>query len=351
MTTRTHYRPFRNWGARVHSVQRQGLDVLVLENRLLRIQILTGRGADIVEFNHKPDDTDFVSLYDEGIVAPADVPDAGSAGAVGAFFDVYRGGWQEVIPNGGAASTYAGASFGQHGTVCLAPWDAQIVVDTPERVVVQCEISVGRTPLRLRKTFELDAASRRLTVTERVVNESDVDQRFMWGQHIAFGAPFLRPGCRIVLPQGLRVIPHPEAIAPSGRRVDGGREHTWPMATGPDGAETDLSLVPESGAASEMLYITGFDTGRYEIHDPEGRGLRVDWDADVLPYLWFWQELGATAGYPWFGQRYLVGLEPFSSYPTNGLADAVANDSALTIGPGASLDLEWSASVVKGTNK
>jgi hypothetical protein len=352
MSAAPRHRPYRNWDARVHRIERQGLDTVVLENRSLRVQILAGRGADVVEFNHKPDDTDFVTLRGEGIRAPADVAASDPAGGAGGFFDVYRGGWQEILPNGGAPSQYAGASFGQHGEVCLTPWDVEIVADTPERVAVRCETRVGRTPLRLRKTFALCNRTPRMHVTEELVNESPVEQRAMWGQHLAFGAPFLRPGCRIELPTGLRVLPHPEAIGPTGRRVAGDREHRWPAAVAPDGTPVDLSLVPERGAPSEMLYVTGFDgRGRYDLVDPDGLGLRVEWAALRLPYLWIWQELGATTDFPWFGDAYLLGLEPFSSYPTNGLAEAVANGSALRIAPGATVTLDWSASVVRGETR
>lgn len=339
-------RGFRNWDARVHLIERHGLETVVLENRTLRIQVLAGRGADVVEFNCKPLDVDFVSLSGEGIRAPREVAASDPAGGAAGFFDVYRGGWQEVLPNGGPPSSHDGASFGQHGEVCLVPWDVEIVEDRPERVAVAFETRVGRTPLRLRKTLALDAAAPRLEVTEQVVNESGVEQRAMWGQHLAFGPPFLREGCRIVLPDGARVLPHPDAIGLAGRRVAGDREHRWPHATAPDGTTVDLSRVPGRGAASEMLYVTDLEAGRYELIDPDGVGLRVEWEAELLPYLWIWQEFGASTGHPWFGERYTVGLEPFSSFPTNGLAEAVANDSALRIAPRETRALTWSVTVV-----
>jgi hypothetical protein len=51
-----------------------------------------------------------------------------------------------------------------------------------------------------------------------------------------------------------------------------------------------------------------------------------------MPYLWFWQEYGASGFYPWYGRQYNIGLEPFSSFPTNGLKEAVDNGTALTLG-------------------
>jgi hypothetical protein len=341
------HRRFRNWDARVHVAERHGLETVTLENRTLRVQVLAGRGADVVECNYKPRDVDFVSLAGEGIRAPGDVAASAPDGVV-SFFDVYRGGWQEVVPNGGVPSTHDGASYGQHGEVCLTPWDHAIVADEADHVAVAFETRVGRTPLRLSKTLSLDAATPRLNVSERLVNESRVEQRAMWGQHLAFGPPFLQEGCRIVLPEGARVLPHAKAIDPPQRRVAADREHRWPIATAPDGAAVDLSVVPSRGTPSELLYVTDLAEGRYELLDATDVGIRVEWDVEVLPYLWLWQELGASTGYPWFGEAYTLGLEPFSSYPTNGLAEAVANDSALRLAPGDTRELTWSVTVAEG---
>jgi hypothetical protein len=52
---------------------------------------------------------------------------------------------------------------------------------------------------------------------------------------------------------------------------------------------------------------------------------------DQMPYLWFWQEFGASGFYPWYARHYNIGLEPFSSFPTNGLREAVDNGTALSI--------------------
>jgi hypothetical protein len=72
----------------------------------------------------------------------------------------------------------------------------------------------------------------------------------------------------------------------------------------------------------------------------------VEWDATVMPYLWFWQEFGGTIGYPWYGRHYNVGLEPFTSYPTNGLAEAVANGTALELPPRGRRDFWLTATVI-----
>jgi hypothetical protein len=309
----------RNWGARLREFEWLGLPAIALENQLLRVAVLAGRGSDVFELLYKPRDLDFVWLTADGF-RPADT-----------FVDGYGGGWQEILPNGGAPSSYAGASFGQHAEVSLLPWDYEIVEDGEERVVVRLSVACAKTPLRLVKELRLEAGSARLDVDETLVNESPSSVRLMWGHHLAFGAPFLAPGARIRLPEGVDGIPHRTALNANGRRVAAER-FRWPLASSPEGEQVDLSVLPPPGTASEIVYLTGFPPSAwYEVGSDDLR-FRVTWDAGVMPYLWFWQEFGRTVGYPWYGRHWNIGLEPFSSYPTNGLAEAVANGSALELG-------------------
>ena len=260
-----------------------------LENEVLRGGVLADKGTDVFEFNYKPRDMDFVWLTAGGVRNPTSYLST-SPDPLATFMDYYPGGWQEIFPNGGAPSSYLGAQFGQHGEVSNLPWDYEIV-------------------------------------------EGDVSLHAMWGNHLAFGRPFLEVGCRIHLPGGATVIPHDEPTHPDGRRVRGGKRYDWPFAEGESGEEVDLSVLPEHGTLSEMLYLTDLSEGFYEIENPQkGLGLRVRWDADQMPYLWFWQEYGASGFYPWYGRHYNIGLEPFSSFPTNGLKEAVDNDTALSLG-------------------
>jgi hypothetical protein len=335
MTAR--YRPPRNWGARIREFEWLGLPAVSLENELLRVGVLAGRGSDVFEFLYKPRDLDFVWLTARGFQPP----DPGGGG----FVDGYGGGWQEILPNGGAPSTHAGASYGQHDEVALLPWDYEIVDDAAERVVVRLSVACAKSPLRLVKDLRLEAGSPRLEVEEALANESPVPVRLMWGHHLAFGAPFLAAGARVRLPDGVEGIPHPSALNEGARRV-GAERFRWPLASSPEGDEVDLSVLPAAGAPSELVYLTGFpEQAWYEVGG-DGPGLRVEWDAGVLPYLWFWQEFGRTAGYPWYGRHWNVGLEPFSSYPTSGLAEAVANGTALELGPGERRSFSLSAGVV-----
>ncbi|MFI6324557.1 DUF4432 family protein [Nonomuraea sp. NPDC050556] len=321
----------RNWAARIHEVIIQGMRAVVLENEFLRVTVLADKGGDVVEFLYKPTDTDYVWLSPQGLREDARHL---AADDVGAFIDHYEGGWQEIFPNGGAPSTYQGARLAQHGEVATLPWDYTIVADAPESVSVRLRVRTRRLPYELEKTFTLAKGSKALEVRSEARNASDQELHAMWGQHIVFGPPFLKPGRRIRLPDGIKVIPHPEAINPTGRLIEAGGPYAWPT-------DVDLSVIPEPGGPSEIVYLTGFEEGWYEID-----GFRVEWDASLMPYLWMWQELGASTGYPWWGQAYVVGLEPFSSMPTDGLAAAVDNGTALTLGPGETKVLRMRAEVL-----
>jgi hypothetical protein len=332
------HRRQRNWGARLREFEWLGLPAVAIENELLRVGVLAGKGSDVFELLYKPQDVDFVWLTERGFRGPA----------IGAtFVDGYGGGWQEILPNGGAPSAHAGASFAQHDEVALLPWDYAIVEDTEASVVVRLSVACTKAPLRLVKELRLAAGSSRLEVEETLVNESPGPVGLMWGHHIALGAPFLAPGARITLPDGTEGIPHPVALDEGGRRVAADR-FRWPHAVSPDGDEVDLSVLPPAGTPSEIVYLTGFpERAWYEV-GRNGLRLRVEWDATVMPYLWFWQEFGRTAGYPWYGRHWNIGLEPFSSYPTNGLAEAIANRTALELAPREQLAFSLSAEVLAG---
>jgi hypothetical protein len=294
---------------------------VVLENELLRVTVLVDKGTDVVEFLAKRHDMDFVWWSADGLRAPS-----------GGFLDHYEGGWQEVMPNGGAPSRHRGADFGQHDEVAGLRWDHSVEADREDEIAVRFAVRTVRVPLRLEKVMRLRSGEAVLYIEEELTNESPVPVDAMWGHHITFGAPFARAGSRVLLPPGLETVWHPVPINPSGSRRS---------------PSDDLSVLPPPGTPSDLCYLTGFgDVGSYEVAGSE-LGLRVEWDAGVLPWLWYWQEFGAWTDHPWYGRHYNIGLEPFSSRPTDGLATAVANGTALTVPPHGTLGLWLRATVIE----
>ena len=208
------YRPPRNWSARLREYDLVGgLRAVFLENELLRVGFLADRGTDLIEFLYKPRDLDFAWLSAGGIREAA-AP--GVCDPLGSFLDTYPGGWQEVLPNGGAPSSHAGATYGQHGEISLVPWDYELLEDGEDAVGVRFTVTGRKAPFRLTKEVRLRAGEPSFSVNEVLCNESDVRVHVMWGHHITFGPPFLQPGCRVERLQHLAAGRDGHAVADSG---------------------------------------------------------------------------------------------------------------------------------------
>lgn len=289
-----------------------GMQVVWLENDLLKIGILVGRGADVFEFRYKPKDINFLLRLPGDIKNPtkdfAQKRDTDSQ-----MEDYYYGGWQDCLPNS-APLTYRGASYGQHGEVWGIPWSHSIIMDTPEKVVVKCWAQPMRTPLQIEKTFSLEFNSQSLTVSSKVTNEGNTHFDLMWGQHIAFGLPFLEHETIVEINAKHMVA---ESAMAEQRRFKPGVVTEWPMAIGADGSPDDASIIKPAGKQpySDLAYLSGFDNnGSYKIMNQSRKiGFGLNWDAGLFKYVWYWHERYGTQDSPWWGKVYTVALEPWTS--------------------------------------
>lgn len=114
----------------------------MLENERLRVTFLVSKGTDLIEFYDKARGLDYAWR------APGDPLPQGD------FLDTYPGGWQEVLPNGGAPSVWRGSAFDQHGSVATIPWE--VVGESTFSVVTP------RYPLRVTKSVSLDETTLRI---------------------------------------------------------------------------------------------------------------------------------------------------------------------------------------------
>ncbi|MBC8164083.1 MAG: DUF4432 family protein [Roseiflexaceae bacterium] len=313
----------------------RGMRAAVLENDLLRVMVLLDRGAEIVEFRYKPRDLDLLARWGELRNPAHERPSVASPS--GTFLDYYVGGWQEILPNGGAPATHRGVEYGQHGEVCLVPWACEVLEDSPERVSLRCTVRALRTPLRLERIMTLEHGRAVLTFDERLINEAAEPLDVMWGHHIAFGLPFLTEGATIAT-SARQVVVERDMDGFTPRRAQVDQRRLWPNVVGANGGPLDLSVVPprETASGREMAYLSEFDGAAwYAITNPATTiGVAVRWDSAVFRYLWLWQELGSGRGYPWWGRAYTVALEPWTSMPTAGLAEATARGTQLVLQPG-----------------
>jgi hypothetical protein len=162
----------------------------------------------------------------------------------------------------------------------------------------------------------------------------------MWGQHIAFGRPFLDDGAIIDAPVRWLLVGSPMPnYEPRLYRPDANFD--WPNATSPDGAPVDASRIPAFGEtkAQEMAYLAELTGDWYAItNQKRGLGFGLHFDRSLYRYIWYWQQLGNIGqGYPWWSRLHTVALEPWTSYPTEGLAKAVENGTAILLQPAESI--------------
>lgn len=325
----------RNWGCRVnHELTYRGLRMMVLENELIRVSVLLDKGGDILEFLHKPTDTDFMWRSSLGVRPHINqhptLPDP-----VGPFSDFYEGGWQEVLPNGGRVCQYRGADMGLHGEVWGVPWQYQVLTDEPEQVSVKMWVRTARSPYLLEKTLTLRSGKPVLEIDETLHNESDQDMDLMWGHHPAFGPPFLSEHC-VVSSGAQKVVVDPNV--PSDGRFAPLQEFPWPVGQARDGSMVDVRRIdPPESKLEDMLYLTDLSDGWYALTNTEKRvGFGMAFDTDVFRHIWYWISLCGNQNSPAWGRWYVVALEPFSSYPAI-LTECMKHGRQLRIGGGQSI--------------
>jgi len=312
--------------------QYNGMQVVWLENDLIRVGVLVGRGADIFEFRYKPADLNFLLRLPGEINNPQktfpQIRDTANQ-----MEDYYYGGWQETLPNS-PSFNYRGSLFGQHGEVWAIPWDYSIINNSPEEVSLKCWVRPLRTPLMVEKTITLTNNSPKLQISSTVSNESNTHFDMMWGQHIAFGLPFLKDGATVEI-NAKKMETEPNM--PDHRRFEPGMETEWPKALNISGEEDNASFIPAENEQpySDLAYLSGFgDTGRYTIMNKEKKiGFGLEWDASLYEYVWFWQERYGTQDSPWWGNTYAIALEPWTSKSPSDPEGAIQRGDWLRLDP------------------
>ena len=317
---------------------------VILENDHLRIGILPGRGSDIYEFFYKPLKQDYLLRLSKGIRNPnrhfSQIRDTGSQ-----FEDYYYGGWQVCLPNS-QPFNYRWAALGQHGEVSLISWQYRIDEEGPETVAVTCTAEVLRLPLKIHRRFALHRGEAALHLSESVTNTGRSTLDIMWGQHIAFGAPFIEQG--IQLHTNAKTL-EAEQVMPALRWLKPGQKYNWPRASGTEGQPLDASRIPARGEGeySELAYLEGYPQEAYYELRSAMAGFRLHWDGSLFQSLWMWQERNAVQDFPWWGDCYTLALEPWTARWTNQPEAAIRDGKWLRIEGGQAIQTKLTAEAFK----
>jgi hypothetical protein len=142
----------------------------------------------------------------------------------------------------------------------------------------------------------------------------------------------------------------PEARTFETQRAAPGAGGTWPHVADVEGGLLDLSAMPSPEAhTAELLYVTDLPEGWCAItNDALEAGFGLCWDAAVFRHLWYWQVAHGGYGYPWYGRTYSMALEPWTSWPGDGLAAAVERGTSLRLAPGQRVETVLHAVLWRG---
>jgi galactose mutarotase-like enzyme len=310
---------------------------VTLEHTRLAVTLLPAKGAEIYAIVYKPREFDVLWKAPWGLRRQNRVL-AADGGSEAAWMDCYAGGWQGIFPNGGDACVYRQAALGFHGEASTVDWDYHCA-GSGAIARIEMDVQLVRSPFVLKREVSIESGSLAIRVRETIVNQSDDALHAMWGHHPAFATKLLTGG-RFETRAHIFESHAPEISATA--RVAAGTVHSWPLVTGKDGRQIDLSCLPEDGQRlSEMGYLSDFEEGRFVLsNDSSGFAAELCWDTKMFPHLWYWLEWGGSSEYPWYGRSRVAAFEPFSSFPGLGLARAIERGTAIILNPARPLSTE-----------
>jgi len=309
----------------------RGMKTLVLESNLLKISVLLDKGSDIFEVIYKPLDLDVIWHSPTGYKDPRIHLERISR-QEDEFSDNYGGGWNDVFPNYGFASSNRGTKFGSHGESSLLPWSCESMHSEDNRVTAKLSLNCIRYPLKATKILTLEGSN--YSVSEDIENIGEQDIELSWAQHIAYGEPFVSQDLQIDIP-AIRAISHSYDM--SHERIRRNTVFAWPFAPGIDGDKVDMTKIPErSSRVQEDFPITELRSPSYKLYNPSlNLGVEIGWNS-TFPYLWYWLNWGIQ-NYPYFGRGRTLALEPTTSANTTGLQNQIKDGSAVKLTQGAKL--------------
>ena len=329
----------------------KGIEMAILENRHLRIEVLTGKGGDIISFQDKQSDIDPLWRSHHNWVPPTDVsiPKGGNT----AWTDHYPGGWQVNLPVAGEGMTTAGAEYGLHGESALLPFTATIARDDDEAVSLELTADLVRYPFRIERTLTLPADEPSLRLDETVTNLGEISLEFIWQHHIALGPPLVGPEAHLDIPAASGLVDDYSEGGYENGRLQGASTFEWPHAPGKNGETVDLrNFPPREAEVNDMAYATDLNEGWYAVTNPElDLGFGVTFPSDLYESVWYWQPLGGETNSPFFGRNYNIGLEPTTAYPGHDIPESQQENGTIdTLAPGESRSAELTARTYRGVD-
>ena len=230
----------------------------------------------------------------------------------------YTGGWPILFPNGGDACTVDGVFHGFHGEASISPWTVKA---SPESLRLVRRFHT--VPVEMQR--ELTVVGDMLIIRERLRMTGSHPIDVMWGHHPTFGSDLLAGPVEISA--GTRHVTVDDTYDPAANPLRPGATGTWPIVAGKTGP---VDLGRPEGIPTAMAYLHDFDAAWVAMRRVDNAiAIALSWDAAHFPCAWLWYELGGTTEAPWHGRGRVIGIEPNSTRPGIGLANAKRLGSSL----------------------
>jgi hypothetical protein len=312
----------RNSGCRLRQMIIDGLLHVSFENEHIRFLICVDKGCDIVEFVHKPSDTEMLFQMPAGLPKPTDR--FSSPLEEGVFRDLFTGGWYVMIPNGPEPCMHRNVRYGFHGEATQAAWACVPIVDRRDLIVVDFHVRLRRTPLLVERRISLAADSGTFTINEAVTNEAGHATEILWGHHPTFGETLLAGPIAIDMPI--------DAV----------------ISDGPHLKNELCGTISHEAKISDFHRIQIDGAGWMAIRNIDRKvGVALRWDETLFPMAGVWRMLEGADDYPWWRNKRMLAIEPACDLPS--LAKAAERGTAICLAPGERKETKIEATAFTST--
>jgi len=319
----------RNYKCRVQEVSIYGFKSLILENELLRVMMILDKGCEIVEFNYKKMDLDFVWRTPNGLGALKNFSRNYSDDYT--LTDYYTGGWFEAFPVCGSGGDYFGTHMPVYGEACYLPWDCMIIKDSEEEVIIQASCKTVRSPFYLEKKITIKSMVPALFIEDLIINISPEKLHFNIGYHPNFGKNFIDDGLEFEMP-GCEI----EILwMDKNSRFNAGEKGNWPFLKDKNGTISDLRIVPaKRSGISEIINLKNIKDNFAILRNMEkGVEIKISFDKNIFKNILLWIVRNGDGKYPRYGNTNVVCILPKSNHLLK-LEDVIKSRDYIEIRPG-----------------
>ena len=230
----------------------------------------------------------------------------------------YTGGWPILFPNGGDACHFENTFHGFHGEGSISAWQARVAGSS-----VELERRFFTVPVVMRRRISLSGTD--VLIEEQIDMKGERPLEVMWGHHPTFGSDLLAGPVEIS--SGASQITVDASYDPANNPLRPGGSGTLAAMPGKSGS---VDIGHPVAPLSALLYLDGFDVAWAAIRRlDDSIAVQLSWDGTVFPCAWLWCELKGTTDSPWYGRAMLIGIEPNTTKPASGLAQAKAGGGML----------------------